>query len=302
LTKETSISLLFIFAVYEKFLMRIPFSKIISKLKPFIILTLLFFVIRYLITPAMTERFTHFGFIHLITESIKNILFAAVAFFFSLDFMAIKEIYRSAYPDFTVMFSSLMKDFPYLIPLIIISAGIFIIGLIKRNNVLTFSVSFIFVTLIPFMWLVGYERYLYLPSAGFAIFLPYFIFIMFCRIPGFGKYICISFTLLVFSYNTYNLIEKNSNWKYASNISYDTVEQLKTISLSLPQNSRVYFKNIPDNYKGCWIFREGIPYIPSLILNRKDMTFTRTFGDEIKTDIENKVYVYNYTNMKLILQ
>ena len=112
------------------------------------------------------------------------------------------------------------------------------------------------------------------------------------------KYLSLAVLLSIFIYNIHSLIQKNENWNIAAAESKKIVMQMEKISSGFPSGSEVYFRNLPDNYKGAWIFRQGIPYIPGLILKRNDLKFFG-YNDSVKTDLQKKIFCYDYRDGNL---
>ncbi|MGH2575126.1 MAG: hypothetical protein ACRDFC_05425, partial [Ignavibacteria bacterium] len=195
--------------------------------------------------------------------------------------------------------SGIYSNMPYVIFIIIIVFLFYIIILRKRDKIINFGVLFMFITIIPFIWLVGYERYLYLPSFGFTLLIFYLIFDMANR-SRIAKNTAIALTIILFSYNVFSLLQKNETWDTAAKESQSIVIQMKDISSSVPPDSYVYFRNLPDNYKGAWIFREGVKYIPRLVLKRTDLKFYKIYGEDIRTDASKKIFVYDYRNGNIV--
>jgi hypothetical protein len=98
---------------------------------------------------------------------------------------------------------------------------------------------------------------------------------------------------LYFIYNIYNLEIKESHWVKASEISRNTVNKIIELTNELPSGSKVYFKNLPGEYKSAWILRYGIHEVPELFINRKDLFFYYISEKMIDSNF-NEVYIYDY--------
>ncbi|MEB3280158.1 MAG: hypothetical protein VKK42_14685 [Lyngbya sp.] len=93
------------------------------------------------------------------------------------------------------------------------------------------------------------ERFLYFSSAFFSI----LIAVVFGTLLNKHQLICI---LLISCFSIVSLNQlylSNQNWKIASQISKQTLESLK----SLKENEGMFVINLPDNYKGAYIYRNS---------------------------------------------
>jgi len=92
-------------------------------------------------------------------------------------------------PDYHVTFETTPIKLPFLISLIMLVCIAFLaVRLCRRQKEITFSILWIFITLIPVMNIVPIgnimaERYLYLPSLGFCLFAGILILKIHSRIP-----------------------------------------------------------------------------------------------------------------------
>ena len=241
-------------------------------------------------------------FTTVISESVKNIIFAFTSFIFSLDFIKIRDIYKQNDVGFFDVITDLLHQYPFAFTAIMVSVIIYLVIYIKRNQVIRFGFIFIFISMIPFMWIVSYERYLYLPSFGFALLLAESIYLLYCSQKVVLKY-SVMFILPVFLYyNIYNLYFKKDNYNTASRISENGINEIVRVTSGLPRNSTVYLRNLPDNYNGAWIFRDGWQYFPELFLNRTDLTFHKIYGETANTNETENTYVFNYENGILKLE
>jgi hypothetical protein len=189
--------------------------------------------------------------------------------------------------------------FPNVVVALVSAVFFYIIMLYKKDKVLVFSFFFILTAVLPTLWLAVFERYLYLPSAGFSIMMVYYLFILF-DYKKFGKPLAVTLLSLILLYNGFSLVNKNQNWNIAAEKSENIVKQLQDMSSELPSGYTVYFKGLPDNYNGAWVFRNGIDFIPSLYLGRNDIVFKRVDNDEdVGTDYTKKTLLIIYINGRL---
>ena len=106
--------------------------------------------------------------------------------------------------------------------LVLILIFLFFIKSYKNSKLIFFSLGWFFITLLPFSNLVPQftimaDRYLYLPSFGFVLFLALMIFsidqIKINPIKRHSKYIIIALLLLIISFYVIVAIKTNSEWK-----------------------------------------------------------------------------------------
>ncbi|HLD11426.1 MAG TPA: hypothetical protein VJB91_00760, partial [Patescibacteria group bacterium] len=148
-------------------------------------------------------------------------LFSSFVFFFSLKKHVKKDLWRS--------FS--------LLPLFAV-----VIGLLY----------------LPTAFLFTEIRYLYLPSTMASIFLANFVDLLWRMKHAYSKGIRIVLmigVLGIWILSGYYLIGKVYDWKTASEIARRTTVEFKKYSEDIPESATVYFLNLPDNYKGSYIFR-----------------------------------------------
>lgn len=297
LSKETAVGLPVTILIIDTYLFRESPKVFLTRNYIIVLILAAYLPFRYFVTPDLGTVYARAPGWLFAVESVKNVIFGYVALFFSLDFMYIKEVYKANYMNLSRLFSAIVNEIPYVIIAILIVGIFYLWAFRKRDRLVNFLILFILITILPWSWLVGYERYLYLTSSGFALLLVYLFFPMSKDLP-FKRYLSGAFLFLIFIYNIYALIQKNENWNIAAAESRNIVAQVEEISRTLPPGSEVYFKNLPDNYKGAWIFRDGVQYIPGLILKRDDLKFY-PYLDTLKTDPQKKIFCYDYREGKL---
>lgn len=94
---------------------------------------LLYLIIRILVydTGKIGVEFKP-EFVSIITESIKNIIFAFTSFIFSLDFINIRDIYRQNNAGFYEVILSLIRQYPFAIAAVLLSAVIYLLIYLKE--------------------------------------------------------------------------------------------------------------------------------------------------------------------------
>ncbi|MCI0449231.1 MAG: hypothetical protein L0Y79_05500 [Chlorobi bacterium] len=294
LSKETAVSFIGCIFWGEVFLFKSTFYQFLKKYYILFIITFLFLASRYFLFPRLDLLQVSFDLIVILAETFKNIIFTFTAFIVSLDFMLIKDIYKLNNANYVQTFLDVAKQYPLALLGISVSVIIYVLILKKRDKITYISLIYILITIASFVWLAGYERYLYLPSAGFCILLIHYLFKI-SKENVFKEKIIMVILALYFTYNMYNLEMKESQWIRASEISQSAVSRILDLTRDLPADSKVYFKNIPGEYKSAWVLRYGIHEIPELFLNRKNLFFY--YISERPADFrtnESNVYVYDY--------
>jgi hypothetical protein len=299
-TKETFISILLTITAFDIFYFRFNFIRIIKDNLILYLIGIVLVIIKVIQSPGISSISSQPIFI-LFFEGVKNILFGFISFFFSLDFFGIKEIIKPLLPDIISGFKLLVQSKPVDTVLIFIAVIIVAYIFIKGDRFVRSMILFSLITIAPFMFIAGYERYMYLPSAALSIMLIYFLFEN-TKLKNNLIYFLIAFFLV---YNIYWLIQKKNIWDTASGISRASVNEIVEKGSVLPQNSKAYFIGLPDHYKGAWIFREGLVYIPDLIMNRPDLYFQIYLRDDFNppphTNYKENIYIFNYSNGALEL-
>jgi len=135
----------------------------------------------------------------------------------------------------------------------------------ELTRIMVFSVLFSFVSLLPFLGLGNIaERYGYLASIGFAVFLTALIILV---VDSIGKavsqkrtesYCVIIITLLIilFYFWQHKLIQQD--WSKAGSITNKTLVYFRIYHEDIQNNSNLYFANIPIRKGQAWIFPVGL--------------------------------------------
>lgn len=302
LSKENAVSFFILVLVLEIFIFHNKLLIVLKSYFSLIIVSGSYFLLRILLKTQISGLEMSNRFTGIISETVKNIIFSFTAFIFSLNFIAIKEIYKGHNINYTDTLVSLLKYYPFSVILIIFSIFLFVLLFIKRNKIINFGFLFISLTILPFVWLTGYERYLYLPSFGFALILTESLYYFYKKKNAYKMIVMLILSVFIV-YNVYNIQEREYNWKKASDICKNAIEEIQKLSADFPPNSKVYFRDLPDNYNGAWIFRDGIQYVPDVILKRNDLFFSRVFEeDTVRTNLNNNIYIFDYYNGKLTLE
>lgn len=290
LAKELAISFLLFVIAADYIIFKTPLLRITKSNFSIFAVGMIYLLGRLILFPKMVNG-ELYSEINIIFEFFKNTIFTYTALLFSLDFMSIKEFLKSSPQPLYMSVINTAVKFPIAV-LAVISSIILNIFFIKgKDRIVVFLSVFIFAAVLPTLWIAGFERYLYLPSAAFVSLISIYIFGLKNKI----------FKIAVFSiliiYNMICLSEKIKNWNSAALISRNIVADLNREKINMPDSAEVLFLNLPDNYRGAWIFRNGIDYIPHLLLKRDDLKFKRIFDDS-KIEFNSNTIIYEFINNK----
>jgi hypothetical protein len=299
-SKETGVTFIACIFLGELFLFKSKLSSFIKRYYALFLIAVLFAVLRLVLYPDFPALDIKLNIIAIAGETVKNIIFTFTAFVVSLDFTFIKDIYKSGSSNYSAAFTEILKNYPFAIAGILLSAVCFVLIFRRRDRIINTSFIFIFITISSFMWLAGFERYLYLPSVGFCIMLLDYLFKISSE-NAFKRRVVLIILALFFAYNIYSLKEKESYWLKASEISRAAVGRILELTKDLPPGSKVYFKDLPGEYKSAWILRNGIHEIPELFLKRKDLYYYYIYQKPEMTK-GTGIYIYDYKSDKLYIE
>ncbi|MBI2208361.1 tetratricopeptide repeat protein [Candidatus Woesearchaeota archaeon] len=214
---EEAITLILILFLYE-FSFNYEFSldniKLLSKKYiPYIIATIVYLMIRFSVVGQLGRTESYFQqsfFGTLLTTTKIIVLYIAMLFFPS-------NLVIERYVKFETSIFSAAFLFSFIILLLIIFC---FIKSYKKSKILFFSIGWFFITLLPFTNLfpqvtIMAERYLYLPSFGFGLFLTILLF-QIDKVKQIKKHgriiITVSAILITLSYAALT-IQRNSEWR-----------------------------------------------------------------------------------------
>ena len=122
-----------------------------------------------------------------------------------------------------VRFETTILSITFLVSLLFLILALFLfVKSYKKSRMLFFSIGWFFITLLPFSNLVPQftimaDRYLYLPSFGFVLFLTFLIFninkIKIDSIKQYSKHIILTLFLLIAFFYVIVTIKTNSEWR-----------------------------------------------------------------------------------------
>ncbi|MDP3998582.1 MAG: hypothetical protein Q8P89_03120 [bacterium] len=112
---------------------------------------------------------------------------------------------------------------------------------------------------LPTIWIPTQERYLYLPSVAVSIFIANLFFIFWdneviARIKFFRVFLALTlFFTSIFS--VAYLSERVEDWRKASVIAQSILSDFRAYAKDVPEDSPIYFFNLPDSNHESYIFR-----------------------------------------------
>lgn len=258
-SKESSLTIPVLLIFYEVFMYfthkeKKRLSTSVIKISLIIALFILYFIIRYL---CLGELLGGYG-------SEKHLNFTLLLLFKNIILYTVRTLLPMTFG---------MSNRLFLVFLII--SGIYIFKIRKDKKLLLLSLillaSFL-ITVLPSLNLGLHpketqgERFLYLPSVFICILIPLIIHqLLTNKIAFYGVII----THLLF-YGYYLRININ-NWNKASQTSYTLLQSLQEIPAP-EKDGKVYITSLPDNYKGAYIYRNGLPAAVALFKEKLTIT------------------------------
>src|SRR3989338_4534896 len=218
-SSEEAITLILILFLYDfAFNYAINLSNIKSLLKkylPYIAVTAFYLIVRFSVLQKIGRAESYFE------QSFFGTLLTTTKIF--AQYILILIFPYNITIERVVRFETTIFSITFLISLIFLILALFLfVKSYKKSKLAFFSIGWFFITLLPFSNLVPQftimaDRYLYLPSFGFVLFLTFLIFninkIKIDPIKRYSKYITIILFLLITSFYVIVTIKTNSEWK-----------------------------------------------------------------------------------------
>jgi protein O-mannosyl-transferase len=216
-SSEEAITLILLLLLYDfSFKYKINLSNVKISLKkylPYFVVTVFYLIVRFSVLGKIgrTEAYFEQSFIGSFLTTIKIFVQYILVLLFP------SEITIERY----VKFETTIFSFSFLASLIVL---IFILSYFvksyNRSKIMFFSVGWFFITLLPFSNLVPQftimaDRYLYLPSFGFVLFLTFLVFNIgkFNSIKKYQNKVIPILVLLIISFYVAVTVKTNSEWK-----------------------------------------------------------------------------------------
>jgi len=216
-SSEEAITLVFILLLYDlSFNYKInvnTFKSLFKKYIPYIFVSIFYLIVRFSVLHQIGRTETYFAESFLVTQLTTVKVFAHYLF---LLFFPIK---LSVYKNIKAVTSVL--DPYFLISLLVLLLGLFLfIRFYKKSRIAFFSIGFFFITLLPFSNIfpqitIIADRYLYLPSYGFCLFLAFLIFELrnLNIVKKHSKTIIVVFIIAILSSYTFLTIQRNTEFR-----------------------------------------------------------------------------------------
>lgn len=215
-SSEEVITLILILFLYDfSFNHKINFNNfklLLKKYIPYVIITVFYLVTRFAVLQKIGRAEFYFeqSFFGTLLTTIKIFAQYISILFFPFN-ITIERVVR---------FETAIFSITFLISLLVLALILFFfIKSYNKSRIMFFSIGWFFITLLPFSNIVPQftimaDRYLYLPSFGFVLFLTLLIF-SFSKINTIkhSKYIILSLILLITLFYISVTIRTNSEWK-----------------------------------------------------------------------------------------
>lgn len=264
LSYEISIIILPLLILFDIFITKVKITKVktILSYSPFIILTILYPIIRILSHVASYGGDYAYNIPHLIPNIIGNFIGYFGLMTFGESFLALYTASRNILKEEMILVVIL------LVVLLVALAGILFVkrkmlNIICKNEtfrLVSFAILFSFISLVPFLGLGNIaERYEDLAAVGFAI----LVVIILRKISLLLKnnlrqagVLIILLALLGGWYYSQNRIE-TAQWFEAGRITNRTLSYLRLYYDGYHANSNFYFVDLPTRKAQAWIFPAG---------------------------------------------
>ncbi len=221
------------------------------------VVSILYLYLRWLILKDVPQRETYFYFYGKDTLTVIYTMLQTIPLYFRLLVVPVGLLYHyNVYFPYQSSIASFEVIFALLFVIVMIAAAIMIF---RRNPLISFSIVFVFITMLPVMNIVptmNYmaERFLYIPSAAFSIILAVLFSKVYTRKTGAVLIGVCSVIVVFYSYLTF---VRNMDWQnndalflsaegrpgsllyvnianiYANRQEYDTAEVLYRKAISL---------------------------------------------------------------------
>jgi hypothetical protein len=166
------------------------------------------------------------------------------------------------------------------------------------------------VTLLPVMN-ISAERFLYIPSVGFFLLLGFGLGQRYTNHTPTHPHTYIS-TLSISSFLalvlllTLNILttrEKNEDWHYAGEVVREVQSQMKMLYPVFPSDAHLFFLDLPDNYQGAYIYRNGIAGSMRLVYGNQSLqadTLISILQLKRETFIKDWHFIFQYQDRKIV--
>lgn len=229
---------------------------------PFVGLSALYVVIRPLVHTVAAGGDYSYNMLHFIPNFFGNLYGYLGMFLFDQSFM---PIYISSRAILKVYALPVLAIVVLILLLVVLISRKLYRSLVQndQSRVPLFAVSFIVIALLPFIGLGNItERYGYLSSVGFVLLVGYVLLRLFNYVKRYSVQVAytvlIGITLILTSWYAIQLHQKSMQWNHAGEITFATLKLIRNNYDSIPDDSTLYFANVPIRQAEAWIFPVGL--------------------------------------------
>ncbi|HWP48244.1 MAG TPA: interleukin-like EMT inducer domain-containing protein [Candidatus Limnocylindrales bacterium] len=254
MSKEMAITLPLVLFLIDWMIGEKPFLSKLKRLSPFFFILAVYLVLRFILLGGIGGYLNPQGSVHLKWGWFMVSILVWYA--------------RQLLFPFEAILPSHMNWIQYLL---LFPYSLSVYALFRMSRIAGLACLWIPVTLLPVMNIAA-ERFLYLPSVGFLLFLGLGLgqkrstgdrpvtptkeklFLRSLYLPGPGYLMIGILTLL----NLFTTREKNERWHHAGEMVQEIQNQMKSLYPTLPRGAHLFFLDLPDNYQGAYVYRNGI--------------------------------------------
>jgi hypothetical protein len=224
-----------------------PLLAKLKRLSPFIFILAVYLVLRFILLGGIGGYLSPQGSIHL----------KLGLFMISILVWYVRQL---LFP-FEAILPSTMNWIQYFL-LFLYSLPFY--ALFKMFRLVGMASLWIPITLLPVMNIAA-ERFLYLPSVGFLLLLGLglgqkMIYKGEKGFPGSSRFSIPAWIMvgILTLLNIFTTREKNERWHHAGEMVQEIQNQMKSLYPTLPRGAHLFFLDLPDNYQGAYVYRNGI--------------------------------------------
>lgn len=258
LAKEIAISLPFVLIVYE--FLRVDKGGLVIRLRNlasrfgyilwYFVFLAMFFIVRFFTTGYL---FGYYGSSSFTADKFKM---------FRMSVDSVLDMFLFGTTRASV--SQFMFDYRWFFVIGIMALAVLIFVLLrKRWRAVLFIYAFFILTVGPTLSVNmslfndGGERYFYLPSVAWCIFLAVLTTSFWKK---HWKYVSIAIIVLLLMYYSYFSWQKKENWNMASNITKSMITKVGSIVDTTKPDQALVFVGLPETYQGAQMMRNAINY------------------------------------------
>ena len=246
---EEAITLILLLFLYDfSFNYKISLDNIkllLKKYIPYIVITIFYLIIRFSVVRQIgrTDVYFEHSFFGTLLTTVKIFVEYIFILFFPFN-LSIEQV---------VKFETSLLSLGFLVSLVVLVLVLFFFAKsYKKSKMVFFSIGWFFITLLPFSNIVPQftiiaDRYLYLPSYGFVLFLTFLIFKISTieYIKKYSKIIILILIVLIASTYAALTIQRNTEWKDDFTLLSTSVKE-NPLGTRVHQGLAVYYREQMD--------------------------------------------------------